>query len=115
MKYVYASRMGHVEKLVQALSLDALKIVDGTEVVTEDFTLFTYTDGNGIVPPVVVTFLEKNGANLKAVVASGNSTRHPNTFCFAGKLIAEAYGVPVLANVEDEGTAEDVAAIKAKL
>ena len=58
MKYVYASRSGNVEKLVQTLELEALKLKDGTETVGEDFILLTYTDGRGEVPPVVASFLK---------------------------------------------------------
>ena len=48
MKYAYASKTGHVEKIVRKLGLaDALKIIDGTETVDEDYILFTYTTGKG--------------------------------------------------------------------
>lgn len=31
MKYIYASRTGNVEKLIQSLGLEAKKLADGTE------------------------------------------------------------------------------------
>ncbi len=107
MKYVYASRMGHVEQLVNALSLEAIKIVNGDEAVNEDFILFTYTDGHGIVPANVVAFLEKNGSYLKGVVASGSMERHADTFAWAGDIIAKDYNVPCLYKVDGSGTQED--------
>lgn len=107
MKYVYASRMGHVEQLVNALQLDALKIVNGDEIMDEDFILFTYTDGNGIVPASVVSFLENNNTLLKGVVASGSMERHADTFAWAGDIIAKQYQVPCLYKVNGSGTKED--------
>lgn len=111
MKYVYASRMGHVEELVKKLNLEATKINDGSEVVDEPFVLFTYTDGAGVIPEVVATFLQKNGKNIQAVVASGNMERHSATFCFAGDKVSEMYEVPCLYKVDGSGTDADVEAI----
>lgn len=107
MKFLYASRMGHVEALVNALNLNAEKIVTGEETVNEDYILFTYTDGHGIVPAVVESFLEKNSANLKGVIASGSMERHKDTFCWAGDIISKKYGVPCLYKVDGSGTEED--------
>ena len=53
MTYVYASRMGKTEKLIEKLAIDAMKIENGTETVKGDYILFTYTDGNGVVPHIV--------------------------------------------------------------
>lgn len=115
MNYVYASRSGNVEKIVKALGLNALKLTDGKEHADGDFILFTYTDGRGIVPAVVNNFLKENHAHLKGVVVSGSRERHADTFCGAGKVIADTYGVPVLAEVNGAGTEQDYAAIKEKL
>ena len=71
MKYVYASRSGNVEELVHILGLEAMKIKDGTETMDQDFILFTYTDGRGVVPPVVTAFLKENHSCLKGVIVSG--------------------------------------------
>ena len=60
MTYVYASRMGKTEKLIEKLAIDAMKIENGTETVKGDYILFTYTDGNGVVPNIVESFLENN-------------------------------------------------------
>ena len=115
MNYVYASRTGNVEKLVQALELDALKLADGTEKMDGDFILFTYTDGHGIVPPVVDLFLKANGSHLKGVIVSGNMQRHADTFCAAGQIIADTYNVPVIAQVDGAGDSHEQKAILAKL
>lgn len=115
MKYVYASRTGNVEKLIKTLGFNAEKIETGDEKVNEDFILFTYTDGHGIVPEVVEHFLKTNGEHLKNVVAAGNSTRHPETFAFAGDVLAKEYDVKCLYKLDGEATDEDVAAIKALL
>ena len=69
MTYVYASRMGKTEKLIEKLAIDAMKIENGTETVKGDYILFTYTDGNGVVPNIVESFLENNPDGLKGVVA----------------------------------------------
>ena len=111
MKYVYASRTGNVESIVNALGIKALKIEDGNETVNEDFILFTYTDGYGDIPFEVDTFLSNNASFIKGVVASGDKG-HGEVFGFAGDKIAEQYNVPLLYKVDNAGTAEDIKAIK---
>ena len=111
MKYVYASRTGNVESIVNSLGIDALKIEDGSETINEDFILFTYTDGYGDVPFEVDAFLANNGTYLKGVVVSGD-LGYGEAYCLAGDKIAEQYNVKVLYKVENAGTAEDIAAIK---
>lgn len=99
MKVVYASRTGNVEALIGKLGItDALHIEDGTEKVSEDYILFTYTDGFGDVPYEVSDFLENN-PSIKGVIASGDK-------------ISEDYHVPCLYKVENDGTDDDVEAIK---
>ena len=115
MKIVYASRMGKVEKLVNMLTEEAVKIDDAKLQMNEDFVLFTYTDGNGIVPAVVDEFLAHNSQFLKGVVASGSMERHADTYCWAGDIIAKNYNVPCLYKVDGAGTSEDVTAIQAIL
>ena len=112
MKIVYASRNGHVEGIVNRLGIkDAIKIVTGDEKVDDEFVLFTYTDGQGIVPPVVDKFLKAN-KTIKAVVGSGNSARHPTTFNFAVDKIADEFDVPIIARVDGDGTERDLSEIK---
>ncbi|MGN0306264.1 MAG: class Ib ribonucleoside-diphosphate reductase assembly flavoprotein NrdI [Lachnospiraceae bacterium] len=115
MNIVYASRNGHVETVINNLGItDALKIVDGTEKVDGDYVIFTYTDGNGILPPKVKTFLQNN-PGVKAVVSSGNSERHPDTYNFAADIIAREYGAEIIAKIDGIGTDHDMAEIKKAL
>lgn len=112
MTYVYASRMGKTEKLIEKLAIDAMKIENGTETVKGDYILFTYTDGNGVVPNIVESFLENNPDYLKGVVAGGSRERHAATFGWAGDIISKKYNVPCLYKVDGEGSEEDVEKIK---
>lgn len=114
MKYVYASRTGNVESLIQKLGLDAQRIDTGSETCDDDYVLFTYTDGYGDIPMEVDSFLMANSNYLTGVVVSG-SKDYGDAYCQAGDKIAEMYDVPVLYKVENDGTDEDVTAIKAAL
>lgn len=112
----YASRTGHVEKIVGKLGLtNALKIVDGTEKLEGDYVIFTFTTGKGKTPKQIETFLAAN-PGVKAVVGSGSTAKsHIETFNFAAENISKAYGVPVIAKLDGVGTDEDIALIKAEL
>lgn len=112
MNYVYASRMGKTEKLINKLAVDAMKIETGSETAKGDFILFTYTDGNGIVSNIVESFLKANAGGLKGVVAGGSKERHAATFGWAGDVIAKQYNVPCLYKVDGEGSEEDVEHIR---
>lgn len=111
MKYAYATRTGNVQSIVDALGIEAVQIMDGSETIDGEFVLFTYTDGYGDVPPEVEAFLVTNGSLLKGVVVSGD-TSYGEAYCQAGDKIAEQYNVPVLYKVENAGTDEDIEAIK---
>ena len=111
MKIYYASRMGKVEKLAKMVSEEAIKIETADFEVNEDFVLFTYTDGHGIVPAIVEEFLKNTHAHLKGVVVSGD-TGYGEAYCKAGDVIAEQYNVPCLYKVENDGSDEDIEAIK---
>ena len=105
MKVVYASRTGNVESIISKLGIDdALKIEDGSETIDEDYVLFTYTDGFGDVPYEVDEFLQSQSEHLKGVVVSGDTGY--------GDVIAEQYNVPCLYKVENDGSDEDIEAIK---
>ncbi len=115
MNVVYASRMGHVDGIVKRLGItNALKITDGSETVDGDYVLFTYTDGQGMIPEIVGKFLEGN-PHIKAVVGSGSMERHAETFNFASKKIAEKYQVPLLATLDLDGSDKDIEELKGKL
>ncbi|MBP3241886.1 MAG: class Ib ribonucleoside-diphosphate reductase assembly flavoprotein NrdI [Oribacterium sp.] len=115
MNIVYASRMGHVEGIIKRLGINnALKIVDGTEKIDGDYVIFTYSDGKGITPKIVESFLKEN-PGVKAVVGSGSMERHADTFNFGAIKISENYGVPLIAKLDMDGTDEDISKIKAEL
>lgn len=111
MKYVYASRTGNVEEIVNSLGLDALRIEDGSESVDEPYILFTYTDGYGDVPAEVENFLMANGTLIQGVVCSGD-TGYGDAYCQAADKISEEYGCEILYKVENAGTPEDIESIK---
>ena len=97
MKLVYASRTGNVQKLIDRLGIEATKIEDGSEKVDGEYLLITYTDGNGIIPEVVEKFIEGNRDGLIAAAVSGNSERHPDTFCDAADRLCANYGTNIVA------------------
>ena len=109
MKYAYASKTGHVEKIVRKLGLaDALRITDGTETIDGEFVIFTYTTGKGKVPKQVEAFLSHN-AGVQAVVGSGSRAKsHADTFNFAADTIGTQYNVPVLARLDGTGTDAEI-------
>ena len=113
MKIVYASRGGNTESLVEKCGYsEPLKIETGEEEVTEDYVLFTYTDGYGDIPSEVESFLDKNDDSyLKGVVCTGD-TSFGDAFCGAGDKIAEDKSVTLIAKVEQDGSDEDVEKIK---
>ena len=115
MKFAYITRTGKTEALVKHVGLNALKIQAGNELMNEPFILFTYTDGGGIIPVTINTFLQLNKDNLKGVIATGNRMRHADTYCFAGDIIAKTFNVPCLAKVDGEGTQEDWELILTKI
>jgi len=114
MLYYFASRTGNTEALVSKLGLEAIKIETGEEEASGEFILFTYTDGFGDIPFEVDAFLTKNGSKIKGVIVTGD-TSYGDAYGQAGDKIAEAYNVPLLYKLENDGTDEDVAAIKSVL
>jgi len=116
MNFAYASKTGHVEKIVNKLGLnDALKIIDGTEKIEAPYVIFTYTTGKGKTPKPVESFLAAN-PGVAAVVGSGSTAKsHIETFNFAAENISKVYSVPILAKVDGAGTNEDMASIKENL
>lgn len=112
----YASRTGHVKKVVEKLGLtNALRIVKGDEKLDGEYVIFTYTTGLGKTPKAAEAFLAAN-PGVKAVVGSGSSSiLHRKTFNFAAENISKAYNVPILAKLDGAGTDEDIARIKTEL
>ncbi|MGT2799898.1 class Ib ribonucleoside-diphosphate reductase assembly flavoprotein NrdI [Streptococcus marmotae] len=107
-KIVYASRTGHVEKIVNQLNLtDTLKIETGSEKIDGNYVIFTYSTGKGKTPKIVEQFLANN-PGIKAVVGSGSMAKHAETFNFAAENIAQAYQVPILAKLDGAGTPQEI-------
>lgn len=115
MKLVYASRTGNVQKMIDRLGIEALKIVDGNETVDGDYLLITYTDGKGIIPPSVINFIEVNREGLRAAAVSGNMERHADTFCGAAEELTDKYGVTIISKFDKDGDDKSDAAIRAAL
>lgn len=111
MNYVFASRTGNVESIVNQLGLEATRIESGAESVDGDFILFTYTDGYGDVPAEVDSFLAGNSQFLQGVIVSGDKG-YGDAYCQAGDKIADDYNVECLYKVENDGTAEDIEEIQ---
>lgn len=111
MKIVYASRTGNVQSIIDRLNVDALEISSGTEMISEDYLLITYTDGYGDVPSEVEEFLNGNNSHLKGVIVSGDQG-YGEAYCKAGDVIAKQYNVPCLYKVENDGTEEDIDEIR---
>jgi protein involved in ribonucleotide reduction len=111
MEYAYASRHGHVKKIIEQLELDATRIESGQEKMDKPFILFTYTDKKGETPEKVEQFLKENHGNLAGVIVSGDKS-HKEDFAKAGDNIAKKYGVKCLYKVEGSGSPQDIAQIK---
>uniref|UniRef100_A0A7C3DFU1 Class Ib ribonucleoside-diphosphate reductase assembly flavoprotein NrdI n=1 Tax=Meiothermus ruber TaxID=277 RepID=A0A7C3DFU1_MEIRU len=111
MLIVYASKTGHVARLVARLGLKSLRIQDGRETIHEPCLLITYTTGFGEVPGEVLEFVERNRPLIVGVAASGN--RNWGTgFARAADVLAERYGIHVVHKFEMSGTPSDVAIIQ---
>ena len=112
----YASKTGHVEKVVNTLGLTgSMKIVDGSEKLDGEYVIFTYTTGKGKTPKPVEAFLAAN-PGVRAVVGSGSTAKsHIETFNFAAENISKAYNVPIIAKLNGVGTTDDMEHIKAEL
>ncbi|MBQ8133400.1 MAG: class Ib ribonucleoside-diphosphate reductase assembly flavoprotein NrdI, partial [Clostridia bacterium] len=57
-------------------------------------------------------FIAANREGLKAAAVSGNSERHPDTFCGAAEKLEEKYGVKIIAKFEKDGNEAVEQAIK---
>lgn len=109
MNYVFASRTGNVESLVNQLGIEAVHVDNYSQM--EPFILFTYTDGYGDIPSEVDDFLQNYGHLIQGVVCSGD-TSYGEAYCQAADKISETYGCDILYKVENDGTPEDIEAIK---
>ena len=104
---VYDSFTGNVERFINKVGLEAVKIEEGL-IVKEPFVLVTYTTGMGNIPDSTAKFLRRgNFLNMKAVASSGNRNWIP-MFAEAGVKISKQFNVPLLLKFENDGTKSDV-------
>ena len=113
MLVVFYSETGNCAEFVDRTELEAMEIITGDETTTEKFVIVTPTTGDADVPDAVLDFLENHEDQVVGVVGSGNMG-WADTYCAAAFTIAEDYNVPVLLEIEDEGTDEDVETFKAE-
>ncbi|GAB3078338.1 class Ib ribonucleoside-diphosphate reductase assembly flavoprotein NrdI [Corynebacterium aquatimens] len=128
----FSSATENTKRFVEKVGLPARRIPlrrgDAPVDVTEPYVLVCPTYGGGVsvaaeqdvewanthpVPRQVERFLddEHNRANLRGVIAGGNSNFGAD-FCKAGDVIAARTGVPFLFRFELLGTEEDVAKVR---
>lgn len=110
---VYYSETGNCAEFVENTGLESMEIITGDETTDEKFVIVTPTTGDADVPDAVLDFLEAHEDQVVGVVGSGNMG-WADTYCAAAHTIAEDYSVPVLLEIEDEGTDEDVETFKVK-
>ncbi|GAA4851468.1 class Ib ribonucleoside-diphosphate reductase assembly flavoprotein NrdI [Paenibacillus vulneris] len=110
MLIAYDSKTGNVRRFVEKLNMRVVQIEE-MMTVNEPFVLITYTTGFGQVPQKVMSFLQKNHANLMGVSASGNRNWGEG-FARSADLIAKLYKVPVVSKFELSGTKQDVERFK---
>ncbi|MDF2721429.1 MAG: nrdI [Paenibacillus sp.] len=107
----FASRTGNVRYIVSRLDLPAVQIEED-RVLTHSFLLFTYTDGFGDVPGEVSRFMQRNGANCRGVIVSGNSNFGHSVFGAAGEKIARQWKIPLVRKFDLRGIPEDYTAVQ---
>lgn len=109
----YDSRTGNVQRFIDKLNVEAIKI-DEDLVLEENFILVTYTTGFGEIPPKTLNFLRNNHQLMVGVAASGNKN-WGNNYCKSADTISALYNVPVLFKFELSGTEEDIENFKARV
>jgi protein involved in ribonucleotide reduction len=108
MLIVYASKTGNIERFVKKTGITSvLKIIDGSEIISEDFILLTYTTGIGEVPTEVSTFMKNNFSKCKGLIGSGNKN-WGSSFCNAVTLLHSQYNIPILMRFEMSGNKHDI-------
>lgn len=102
---VYFSASGQTQRLVNKINPDndfnTLRVKTGEEVIDNDYILITPTYFKGQIPQQVQKLLSNNHPP-KEVIGSGNK-QWGQHFCGAGKKIAQMFGIPLIAKVEQAG------------
>jgi protein involved in ribonucleotide reduction len=106
----YDSLTGNVERFVQKLNMEAVRIQENL-LLNGPFVLITYTTGFGQVPAKVYTFLRNNHAGLCGISASGNRNWGAS-FARSADLISDEFNVPVISKFELSGTTSDIEEFK---
>lgn len=116
MNIIYYSMSGNTKSFVERFETEGYGVLSLAEVkeVNDPYVLFTPTYSFGEIPKPVTDFLERNSAQLKAVVSSGNRNWGA-FFGKAGELIQAKYGVPLLHKFELRGTQQDFDTVKERL
>ena len=108
---IYASRTGNVESIIGKLNLPSMDI-EKVDKVESKYILFTYTDGLGMIPPVVDEFLRNHHSLCVGVIASGNKNFGHQFYCGSATKINERYDIPILKTLELRGSPEIIEDIK---
>lgn len=117
----YSSASGNTERFIRRLGLAAERIPIAPEASMpqpeEPYVLVTPTyadgEGRGAVARQVIRFLNDPArrALLRGVIASGNRN-FGSKFAYAGRVIANKCGVPLLYRFELAGTETDIVSVR---
>ncbi|MGI6170033.1 MAG: class Ib ribonucleoside-diphosphate reductase assembly flavoprotein NrdI [Christensenellales bacterium] len=111
MKVVCDSRTGLGKRFAEELSCPSQPV---SAPVYESCILVTRNSGLGQIPKSTQSFLEQYGRLVRGVVVNG-SKRFGRFYCAAGVKIESRYHIPILRNIEGEGTDEDANAVNASI
>lgn len=107
MRIVYDSRTGLGKKFAEKLPHPAQSVL---EPLSEPCILITRNEGLGLISKRTKIFLKQYGAFVRDTIINGNK-RFGRFYCAAGPKIESGYHIPVIRNIEGEGTDEDVMAV----
>lgn len=107
MRIVYGSRTGLGKKFAEKLPYPLQSVF---EPVSSPCILITRNEGLGQIPKPTQVFLKQYSTFVKGIVVNGNK-RFGRFYCAAGPKIESRSHVPVIRNIEGEGTDEDARAV----
>lgn len=102
---IYHSRTGNTKYVVDKLNLPSRNMIECSNV-NDDFILFTYTDGKGVVPNEVLEFIANNYERCIGSIITGN-TNFGKNFGLAGDILKEMYKIPIIRKLDLRGTPKD--------
>ena len=105
MKIVYDSLTGLGEEFASKVSDDYQSVEEPFD--GEECILVTRNEGMGDIPFTTIEFIEENKDKILAVVSNGQKM-YGEFFALSGEKIEEAYGIPAILKIEEDGTDEDV-------